>query len=223
LERAGSLDVLKRRAVELLEQARSIRKDQHGWRDEVAVQRVFQGALNVAVAAYGPASAQVGPLMEWVAPEKGSGIRVGSVFHYNVAVAALETLLVDIDTGLVGNLRLRIGGDVLADFVGLAREALRDGGPEGVKVAAVLAAAAFEDAIRRIGEELADVTGRPKLEEVVQRLRGADVLRGGYARQALDLLPFRNDALHADWPKITRALVESALAFVDALVRDRLT
>jgi hypothetical protein len=49
-------------------------------------------------------------------------------------------------------------------------------------------AAAFEDLMRRMGSELAAVTRRPK--------------------------KFRNDSLHADWAKVSRAQVESCVAFL---------
>ena len=61
----------------------------------------------------------------------------------------------------------------------LGKETLEDQSPEAKNIAAVLVAAAFEALLRRMGEELAGVSDRPKLEEVVRRLKDAGVLRGG--------------------------------------------
>lgn len=85
-------------------------------------------------------------------------------------------------------------------------------------MAAVLAAAAFEDTIRRIGDELGSITGRPKLAAVLESLKKAGVLQGAQFSIAQSYLPFRNAALHADWDKIERESVASVLGFVEQLI-----
>jgi hypothetical protein len=217
--RRASAQNLRGRVQALIAQARAIPKTVRGERISEQVQTVFQGALNLASLAYGADAPQLGPMRFMI---DRATVHPGSSFHYEIAIGVLESLLAEIDAGLLGSLKLRIGGDVVADFVALAREAL-DEGDAGVNVAAVLVAAAFEDAIRRMGEELAGITDRPKLENVIHRLKEAGVLEGAYQRQALAQLPFRNDALHATWAKINRTGVDSALAFVDGLVRDHLS
>ena len=120
---------------------------------------------------------------------------------------------------LVADLELQIGGEILAELLSLARAALAEGGDAGhTNVAAVLAAAAFEDAIRRLGER-AGVEGRPKLSEVVAALKDAEVLAGADLRLAQNNhLTLRNDALHADWEKLGRPSVESLIAYVESLL-----
>jgi hypothetical protein len=57
----------------------------------------------------------------------------------------LEAAYADLSAGVVVDPELRATADVLTDFVGLARHALEDKAEGAKNVAAVLAAAAFED------------------------------------------------------------------------------
>jgi hypothetical protein len=116
---------------------------------------------------------------------------------------------------MVERLTLRISGEVLGDFLGLARVALDE---DKKDVAAVLAAAAFEETMRRMGSELADIQDRPKLSDVLQTLKAKDVLVGPQFSTAQSYLTFRNRALHAEWDQIDRPTVVSAAAFVGELL-----
>jgi hypothetical protein len=54
-------------------------------------------------------------------------------------------------------------------------------------------------------------------------LKLANVLTGAPLTTALSYLKFRNDALHADWSKITAGLVASLIAFTEGPVLEHLT
>jgi hypothetical protein len=69
-----------------------------------------------------------------------------------------------------------------------------------------------------MGRELAGVTGRDDLSNVVDALKKAGVLQAPQLGIALSYLKFRNDALHADWQTIDRASVNSVLGFVEQLL-----
>ena len=75
-----------------------------------------------------------------------------------------------------------------------------------------------EDLMRRMGSELAGVTGRPNLEEVLSALKNAGILKGGEVGTAQSYLKFRNDSLHADWAKVQKSQVQSCTAFIEALL-----
>jgi hypothetical protein len=137
-----------------------------------------------------------------------------------LARGAISSTIRELENGLVTNLRTSIQGEILGDMVGLAREALSADTPETANVAAVLAAAAFEDCLRRLAAEKAGVQDRPKLESVVGALKDADLIRGGNISLANTLLKFRNDSLHADWQKVQQAQVESCLALTESLLRE---
>ncbi|HME72197.1 MAG TPA: hypothetical protein VKM54_20355 [Myxococcota bacterium] len=88
-------------------------------------------------------------------------------------------------------------------------------------VAAVLTAAAFEDILRRMGELFAGVSGRPKLEDVLNAIKDAGLLPEAQVRIAHTGLAFRNDALHADWIKIDRNSVQQYLGLVEGWLSER--
>jgi hypothetical protein len=135
-----------------------------------------------------------------------------------IIAGVLRNILAEIDAGLLGSLTRRVTGDVLTDFVALARAILDEHGERGKNVAAVLAAAAFEDTIRRMGTTLAGTVGRDDLQDVIQALKKAGVLVAPQLGIAGSYLSFRNHALHADWDKIDAASVHSVLGFVEQLL-----
>jgi hypothetical protein len=140
-----------------------------------------------------------------------------------VTQGVLRAMEADVQSALVGNIERRAAGEVIADFVGLAKEALADGRGAAKNVAAVLAAAAYEDTIRRMGSTLAHVQGRPELADVLTALKLARVLVGAPFTTAQGYLKFRNDALHADWASLNHPVVSSCIAFVEGLVLQHLS
>jgi hypothetical protein len=115
----------------------------------------------------------------------------------------------------IERMSIRIGGEVLRDLLGLARVALDE---DQKDVAAVLAAAAFEDTMRRMGRELAYIQDRPKLSDVLQTLQAKHVLDGPQFSTAQSYLTFCNRALHAEWDRIDGPTTVGAVAFVEQLL-----
>lgn len=114
--------------------------------------------------------------------------------------------------GYVFDLDLRISGEVFGDFVVLARQSLSEGHKD---VAAVLACAALEDALKRYAsiKEL-DVSDKT-MSEVVKALK-AEGLVSGAQKSLLDAMPrIRNMAMHAEWQKISEPDVSSVIGFVE--------
>lgn len=144
----------------------------------------------------------------------------GSEYNKNLAVecakGVLDSLRSDLDAGLVGDLQRTIEGEVLGDLVELAKTVLSDS--SAINVAAVLTAAVYEDTIRRMGRQLAEITDRPKLETVINKLKEAGHFKGAQVGIAQSYLKFRNDALHADWDDIEKESVNSCLSFVEGLL-----
>lgn len=118
----------------------------------------------------------------------------------------------DFDGGYVFNVDMRVSGEVLGDFVVLAKQSLAEG---HMNVAAVLASAALEDALKRYAnEEGLNVEGRT-MQEVVNALKGAGKVSGAQ-KTLLDSMPkIRNIALHADWSKLSEPDVNSVIGFVE--------
>jgi hypothetical protein len=118
----------------------------------------------------------------------------------------------DFEGGYVFNVELRISGEVFGDFTALARQSLDEGHKD---VAAVLACAALEDALKRyaIANEL--VVADKTMTEVVNALKGAGLVVGAQ-KAMLDRMPtIRNYALHANWDKISEPDVGAVIGFVE--------
>jgi len=134
------------------------------------------------------------------------------------ALGFLRSLKQEVERGLVGNLRLEITGEVLGDFLLLAKSSLDGGTEDGKNVSAVLTAAAFEDLIRRMGATFCGIQTRDDLQKIVVALKSAGVLVGAQFGTVQAQLQFRNDALHADWEKIDTVGVKTVLLLVQELL-----
>jgi hypothetical protein len=177
-------------------------------------------ALSMLAHFYGPNSVQVRAYMQGadnISRNKKEGLAHQLFMH---ARGAISRTVLDLENGVVTNLRTSIQGELLGDLIGLAKEALSRNTDETKNVAAVLSAAAFEDSIRRLAAEKAGVQDRPKLETVLGALKEAGILKGGNLSLANSMLKFRNDSLHADWQQVTRAQVESCLALTELLLME---
>jgi hypothetical protein len=180
------------------------------------VSEVFTGALTVLSAVYGPESHQVLALRH---ASQDLGKTPSHDYSIGViALGALKNLKGELDSGLFGSLQKRLTGEVLVDFVQLARAALDQGTADGKNVAAVLAAAAFEDTIRRMGANLAGIIGRDDLSDIIEGLKKQAILVAPQLGIAISYINFLNRALHAQGDQIEREGVASVLAFVEQLL-----
>ena len=180
----------------------------------VSSSAAYFGALGLMTSVYGPDSRQVQALVE-LSGQTGIKSRVSLIPHIKGALLSLKR---DIEVGTVGSLTLRGAGASLGDILGLAKEVLEDGGANSKNVGAVLAAAAYEDTLRRMAESFAGVSDRRDLQDVISALKSAGVLQGASIATATGYLKFRNDALHADWTKLDESVVRSIIPFVEALL-----
>jgi len=180
----------------------------------------YQGTLTLLAIVHGHDSPQVRNL-EAVA--KVARATPGALVYQNQTVSGhalgiLRSLRAEVVAGLSGSIQLRGAGASLGDILGLAKDALQEKRENPKNVAAVLAAAAYEDTLRRMGDILAEVPGRPDLQDVIIALNKAQVLQGASVAIASGYLKFRNDALHADWSKIDAGAVQAVIAFVEGLL-----
>ena len=104
----------------------------------------------------------------------------------------------------------RIGED--ADLQPLARQSLAEGQKD---VAAVLACAALEDAIKRLAATNNLPTEGKTMIELVNALKSAGIVSGAQ-KSLLEAMPrIRNMAMHAEWSKISEPDVSSVLGYVE--------
>jgi len=181
---------------------------------------LLQGTVSLMVSLYGEKSERVEAFNRSIdrAGDFTYGIHTHDDAVKSLCQGALLNLRAELEGGLLGSLQLSFAASELSDFLQLAKLALDPGTDGGKNVAAVLTAAAFEDTIRRMGETLAGVQGRPDLEWIIGTLKTAGVLKAPLLGQVLAHLKFRNYALHADWLDIDKVSVETAWQLVQGLL-----
>jgi hypothetical protein len=117
--------------------------------------------------------------------------------------------------GFAVGMEASIAGEIFADFVALAKEAL---GQKQKDVAAVLACAALEDALKRIGAANGLEVSEKEMSDVINALIGARVVEGGAAKILRSMTKTRNHALHAEWDKISEAEIGGVIGLVEQLI-----
>lgn len=116
------------------------------------------------------------------------------------------------DGGYVFNVELAVSGEVFGDFVAMAKQALSRGHKN---VAAVLACAALEDALKRYAAVNGlDVEGKT-MQDLVGALKSKGLVTGSQ-KSLLDPMPkIRDYAMHANWDKITEQDVGAVIGYVE--------
>ena len=180
---------------------------------------VYHGTLGILQALYGKGSSQERDLRALV---ETIGAKVPHEDHrVGQAINAIQGVLVsvkaDLDAGVIGTLAGVVTADVLTDLVKLSRAVLDEAGDDAKNVGAVLAAAAFEDAIRRCAG-LNNLPQEEKLADLLTTLKDSGHLQGAQVGIAQSYLSFRNRALHAKWAEIDRASVNSVLGFTEQFI-----
>jgi hypothetical protein len=134
-----------------------------------------------------------------------------SVSTFDNCRAVLQAAREDYEGGYIFILEKSLSGEIFSDFVELAKAAL----PESKEVAAVLACAALEDALKRYARQNGLDVGDKVMQEVVSALKSKGLVAGAQ-KQLLDTMPkLRDYAMHANWDKLTSADVGSIIGFVE--------
>jgi len=118
----------------------------------------------------------------------------------------------DFDGGYIFSLEQSVSGEIFGDFVALAKQSLADGHKD---VAAVLACAALEDALKRFARMNGLSVDDGVMQQVVSALKSKGLVSGAQ-KTLLDAMPkIRDYAMHANWDKITAPDVSSVIGFVE--------
>jgi hypothetical protein len=114
--------------------------------------------------------------------------------------------------GYLLSINASVSGEVLGDFVAMAKLALTEGHKD---VAAVLACAALEDTLKRFARLNGLDVDDKALQEVVAALKSKGLVAGAQ-KSLLDVMPkIRDFAMHANWSKFEDADVQSVIGFVE--------
>ena len=118
----------------------------------------------------------------------------------------------DIDGGYFFNIERSVSGEVFGDLVEAAKSALAEGNHT---VACVLACASLEDALKRYAIAQGIQVEGQTMENVVNALKGKGLVSGAQ-KSLLSAMPkVRNNAMHADWDKLTPQDAGSVIGFVE--------
>lgn len=118
----------------------------------------------------------------------------------------------DVDGGYLFNIQMSFSGEIFGDFVSAAKAALDEGNHT---VAAVLACAALEDALKRYAASKGLVVDNQTMDEVVNALKSQGLVSGPQKSLLAAMPKIRNHAMHADWAKLTPQDAGSVIGFVE--------
>ncbi|MCX6959148.1 MAG: DUF4145 domain-containing protein [Verrucomicrobia bacterium] len=118
----------------------------------------------------------------------------------------------DFENGFLEKIENAVTGELLGDFIQLAKSSLDEGYKD---VAAVLASAALEDALKRYATSNDLSVSDKVMQEVVAALKSKGLVQGA-TKTLLDNMPkLRDYAMHANWDKLTPEDVRSMIGFVE--------
>ena len=136
----------------------------------------------------------------------------GSVGSVDILKGIFASAREDFEGGYVFNVELKVSGEIFGDLVVLAKESLSGGYKD---VAAVLATAALEDALKRYARANGLETQDRTMAQVINALKSKGLVSGA-SKSLLSPMPkIRNAALHAEWHEISETDVSSVLGFVE--------
>ncbi len=182
------------------------RNDGTEYVDTESFQRWASSAMHLVAAVFGEESPHYRNLSKAYATYGGQPSSLAAT--RGVFLAAKS----DYEGGYLFRVEAALSGEIFGDFVVAAKAALADGQKD---VAAVLACAALEDALKRFGRLKSLQVDWKAMQEVVNALKGKGLVSGAQ-KSLLDTMPkIRDAAMHADWGKITPQDVGSVIGFVE--------
>jgi len=204
-------DVIARRFVELQEQSSTLpfERSYDGYGSfvpEGVWQEWATSAQNLIKAVFGEESPHYRNFLKTYEKCAGSDLQV------NVLQGVFRSAKADFEGGYVFNVDLRVSGEVFGDFVRLAKQALEEGHKD---VAAVLASAALEDALKRYATTNGLSVEDSEMAQVINAIKGKGLVQGAEAKLIGTFPNIRNKAMHAEWEKISETEVGGVIGYVE--------
>jgi len=187
------------------------------------ISEIFMGTVNIATALYGVGSPQLEFVKALTPKSRDQSTDLGVFFDGQKDIVSqlqgvLESFRGELKSGLVKSIQAEAKGEVLADFVVMAKQAMEN---DVKDVGAVLACAALEDTLKRHAElNGIDVDDR-NMSEVISALKARGLVKGAQGKVLQSFTTVRNNAFHAQWDKIESAEVQSVIAFVENFVSEK--
>jgi hypothetical protein len=204
-----SHDTILKRFAELESQTSALRRGQNDFGTYIEsgdYQRWGTNAINLIKIAFGENSPH------YINFKTTYDAFNGSDYEFQNSKGVFLAAKSDFEGGFGTTLEALVSGEIFGDFIGLAKEALSN---DKKDVAAVLACAALEDALKRYAVSQGISVDGKEMSDVVNALKSKGLV-GGAQKSLLDTMPkIRNFAMHADWNKITSQDVGSVIGFVE--------
>jgi hypothetical protein len=181
--------------------------------DEESWQRWSTSVLNLLENAFGPQSVHFRNFKEIYDKFSHSSRR-----HLDAARGVFRAAKEDYEGGYVFSLQKAVSGEVFGSFVQLAKKSLDEGHKD---VAAVLACAALEDALKRYARAEEVGVDEADMKTVVNALKSKGLVSGAQ-KTLLDTMPkIRDYAMHANWDKIKPEDVSGVIGFVEQFLLEK--
>ena len=116
------------------------------------------------------------------------------------------------DGNFLFDLEREVSAEVFGSFIVLAKQALAE---DNKDVAAVLASAALEDALKRHAVSNGLDVEDASMSTIINALRSKRLVSGAQKPMLAAMLRMRNHAMHAEWGKIQKPEVSSLIGFVE--------
>ena len=116
------------------------------------------------------------------------------------------------DGNYLFDLEREVSAEVFGSFIVLAKQALAE---DNKDVAAVLASAALEDALKRHAVSNGLDVDDASMAEIINALKSKGLVSGAQKPMLAAMLRMRNHAMHAEWEKIQKPEVSSLIGFVE--------
>ena len=114
--------------------------------------------------------------------------------------------------GYLFDVERAVSAEIFGDFVVLAKQALAE---DNKDVAAVLAAAALEDALKRYAASNGLDVDDASMSKIIGALKSKGLVSGAQKSLLTAMLRMRNHAMHAEWEKIEKPAVSGLVGFVE--------
>jgi len=138
-----------------------------------------------------------------------SGSKRQGGIHKNeiqMLIGHLKALLKDLENGLLTNIEYRITAKSYFDFFDHAKAYLK----QNKKMeASVIASSVFEDTIRKIGRKFS--LEFSKLDRLIDELKKSEIITATEMKKYKYFAGIRNEAMHANWDKISLDDVEDLI------------
>jgi len=174
----------------------------------------FMGTLRIIESLYGANSPQFKAFLETKKEYlKPSYEKVYGIVSLSKSIkGTLFNIKEELNEGLIRNITKETAGEVIGDLTSLAKAEIKEG---YIEVAAVLASAALEDALKRKAEEIGLNVESKTLNEVINALKSKSFFKGAQTKIVPSFVKLRDYAMHAEWDKIQKSDVSSLIGFLE--------